>query len=211
MRRCLVALTAILACTSPLFAQQPKVLAPHRPIPSRYDKPIDMHQPAVLRSMFGGLWMTDANFKSSIYITSDLQTSAITVKPLLYLSNGKKLTLPDVKVEAAGIAVININDALNNLGISSWATLTGYVEIQYTWAWNPFCVTVTSVDVIHSTIFNYGLRPSVPPSTATASNPPTPPATQTIEGLWWKQEAGVTAFVALSNTSDQPMRAVASQ
>jgi hypothetical protein len=157
--------------------------------------------------MFGGLWMTDANFKSSIYIKSDLQTSSLAVTPLLYLSNGKKLRLPDVTVEAAGTAVIRVNDALASLGISSWATLSGYVEIQYSWPWNPFCITVTSVDVGHSLIFNYGLRPSLPVNPKAIQEVPAGAATQTEEGLWWKQEANVTAFVALSNTSEQPVKA----
>lgn len=51
--RLAVALT-LLTCASSLFAQQPKVLAPHRPIPPLlpHTKP---HNPPQLRSMVGGL------------------------------------------------------------------------------------------------------------------------------------------------------------
>ena len=59
----LAALTLNLV-TSPCLAQQPKVFAPHRPIPPMVGSPIKRDTPPVLRSMVGGLWMTDADFKS---------------------------------------------------------------------------------------------------------------------------------------------------
>src|SRR5208282_1358228 len=118
---------------------------------------------SVLHSMVGGLWMTDANLKSTIYLRNDVETDPITVTPILWLSNGKKLTLNDVKLEPAGVAVININQALADQGISSWATLTGYVEIQYTWQWDALCVIVWNVDVSHSLILTSGLAPSLLP------------------------------------------------
>jgi hypothetical protein len=42
--------------------------------------------------------MTDANFKSSIYLRNSVETDPITVTPVLHLSNGSKYTLADVKV-----------------------------------------------------------------------------------------------------------------
>jgi len=83
------------------------------------------------------------------------------VTPSLYLSNGAKYQLAPVTWEASGTAVISINEALRQKGISPWATLSGYVEVEYTWAWDPLCVTVSSVDPVHSVIFTYGLQPSV--------------------------------------------------
>jgi hypothetical protein len=62
MRRCLVVLMTLLAGITPLFAQQPKVLAPHRPISPKVKKPIKWLTPATQRSMVGGLWMIDPNF-----------------------------------------------------------------------------------------------------------------------------------------------------
>jgi hypothetical protein len=116
-----------------LSAQQPKVLAPHKPIPPRAEKQIKWLAPATQRSMVGGLWMTDSDFKSSIYLKNGVETDPVTVTPILHLSNGAKYTLPDVTVKPAGLAIISINDELQKKGISSWATLSGYVELQYTW------------------------------------------------------------------------------
>jgi hypothetical protein len=130
----------LLGCATLLPAQQPRVLAPHNPPPPKLLWSSKLHKPAVLRSLVGGLWMTDANFKSTIYIKNDLEASPITVTPVLYLSNGRELILQDVTLEAAATALVSINDALREEGIAPWATLLGYVEIRYRWPWDPVCV-----------------------------------------------------------------------
>jgi hypothetical protein len=109
-----------------------------------------------------------------------------------------------VTLEPAGIAVININQALADKGIAFWATLTGYMEIQYLWPWDALCVTIENVDVSHSLILTYGLRPSV---SATPTAPVSNAAEQVLEGLWWKQEQNVSGFVALSNLAADAMQA----
>jgi hypothetical protein len=66
LRPCVLALAVGLLSLSS-YAQQPKVMAPHRPVPPRITPHADWPQPApVSRSMVGGLWMIDANFKSAI-------------------------------------------------------------------------------------------------------------------------------------------------
>jgi len=186
-----------------LTAQQPKVLAPHDPVLKELPLEARTRKPAVLRSMVGGLWMTDPNFKSSIYVSNILKIAPLTITPILYLSNGKALTLADVTLEPSGTAVISINDALNEKGLASWATLYGYVDLQYKWAWDAICATVHSVDTVHSVVFTSGLQ-------FPDSNTTTPSADSTphhFEEMWWKQEANVTGFVALSNLSSQPLHA----
>jgi hypothetical protein len=205
MRRCLVALIALLFCMSPVFSQQAKVLAPHRPIAPRL--PDDPPKTGPLRSMVGGLWMIDANFKSTIYIKNDVEIAPVTVTPILYLSNGKKVTLADVTLEPSGTATVSVNDGLNQKGISPWATLNGYVEIQYKWPWDPLCVTVMSVDTVHSVIFTNGLRPLQPLNPSAKALLAQGAMAQTIEGMWWKQEAQVTGFVTLSNTTERDLKA----
>jgi hypothetical protein len=182
--------------------QRPKIMAPHRAISPRVAKGQEQPLPAAKPgSLVGDLWMTDANFKSSIYLKNVVETSAVTVTPILYLSNGVKYTLPNVTLEPAGTAIVDINAGLQSLGVASYATLSGYVEIQYNWPWEPICATIRDVDVVHSMIFTYGL------SASTSPNQSLTPVAQTIEGLWWRRENNVTGFVALANTSSQPLTA----
>jgi hypothetical protein len=188
------------------FAQQPKVLAPHRPIPPLVEHPKKWYRPAVLRSVAGGMWMIDANFKSTIYLRNNVETDPITATPILWLSNGQKYVLNEVKLDPAGVAVINVNQALADKSIASWATLNGYLEVQYTWPWDALCATVWNVDAGHSLIFTSGLAPSSlapKPGAISAS-----PQSQIVQGMWWKQELNVTGFIALSNTSSAPVQAI---
>jgi len=39
--------------------------------------------------------------------------------------------LPEVKLEPAGTAIVDVNAALDSVGLASYATLSGYVELQY--------------------------------------------------------------------------------
>ena len=94
----------------------PKVMAPHRAIPPRVDKPVKWLTPTMRRSMIGGLWMTDANWKSAIYLRNGVETDPVTVTPILHLSNGVSYTLPNVTLQPAGNAIIDINQALQQLG-----------------------------------------------------------------------------------------------
>jgi len=143
--------------------------------------------------------MIDANRKASIYLRNGLETSSITVTPSLYLSNGVRYKLSQLTLEASGTAVLSINDALQEKGIAPWAILSGYVEVEYTWAWDPLCVSVTSTDPIHSTIFTYGLQPSVVTDLHSHISKTKMNGMYVTDGMWWKPEAGVTGFVGLSN------------
>jgi hypothetical protein len=100
--------------------------------------------------------------------------------------------------------VISVNDALRENNIAPWATLYGYVEIQYTWAWDAICVMVRSVDTAHSLIYSSGLRPS---ALATSQHATNVSSSQLVEGMWWKHEANVSSFIALSNTTFAGLRA----
>jgi hypothetical protein len=193
---------------SALSTSQPvKVPAPHKPVPPRLEKPVKWHSPATPRSMVGGLWTTDASFKSTIHLKNGVENSAVTVSPILYLSNGKRVVIPDVTLEPSGTAVISINDALRDAGIAPWATLTGYVEVQYKWPWDPLCVTVISVDAVHSVVFTSFLKPLYSPSLLRPHFLDTASRVRVIEGMWWKQETQVMGFVSLSNVTEEPIAA----
>jgi hypothetical protein len=107
LRSCLSNLLAFTLAFATLFTttvsgQQTKVLAPHKPVPPFVKDPSSGPKPATQRSMIGGFWTIDASFKSSVYLRNNIDTAPITVTPVLYLSNGTKYVLADVKLEPSG-------------------------------------------------------------------------------------------------------------
>ena len=188
-------------------AQRPKVLAPHQPIAPRVPKDKELPlPPAKPGSVVGGPWMVDANFKSAIYIRNVVETQSVSVTPILYLSNGTKYSLPQVKLEPAGTTIVDVNAALDSLGLASYATLSGYVELQYNFPWHPICAFIRNVDTVHSMIFVESVQVLPMELLAGASSQPATKQ-QVLEGMWWKHEANVTGFVTLSNTSYRPITA----
>lgn len=148
--------------------------------------------------------MIDADLKSTVYIKNVVETSAVTVTPILYLSNGARYSLPESKLEPAGIAVIDVKSALQNIGIAPYATLSGYMEIDYNWPWEPICATIRNLDTAHSLVFYYGFHPSKPIQLPNQPAPVSGPKRNVVEGVWWKQEPNVTGFVTLTNTGANP-------
>ncbi len=190
------------ATVSLLPAQHVPVPVPHRPVPSRLPDLKQSPKPATARSMVGGPWMIDANFRSVLHIRNDVRTAAITVTPVLYLSNGKSYPLLPVQLSAGGSVSLNLNDMLQQQGIAGWATLSGYVELQYQWPWDALCATIQNLDAVHSELFNFSLMPG--PSSLDSSEQATDIH---LEGMWWKQEPGVTGFLSLSNVKTAAMDA----
>jgi hypothetical protein len=73
--------------TANLFAQQPKVLAPHKPVAPTVTPLSNWHfREPTQRSMVGGFWMMNANFRSTLYIKNGVKNAGIKVTPIAYLS-----------------------------------------------------------------------------------------------------------------------------
>src|SRR5205807_1204147 len=92
------------------------------------------------------------------------------------------------------------------LGLASYATLSGYIELQYNFPWLPICAFIRNVDTIHSMIFLQGAQLLPAELLVGASSQPAIKQ-QVLEGMWWKQEANVTGFVTLSNISARSIAA----
>lgn len=196
----------VLFCGLPVSAQQPKVLAPHRPLGTRLEKRLPWARPMVRQSATGGLWMTDAKWKAALYLRNVLKTDPITVTPILYLSNGQRYPLSPVTLEPSGTTIVDVGQGLESLGIAPYATLCGYAEIEYQWAWAAVTASVKNVDVVNSLIFISGLQPSPEWRSEYPESFPARLPTS-FEGLWWKQEKDVSGFLALSNVTAQAIHA----
>lgn len=200
-------MAAILAlCCASSSAQQPKVLAPHRPVAPKLEQRFKWDKPAVRQSATGGLWMIDANMKASLYLKNVLKTGRLTVTPVLYLSNGVRYPLSAVMLEPSGTAILDINQGLAKQGIAPYAQLYGYAEIEYQWPWAAVTATIRNVDPVNSLIFIFALQP--PPDTVPQSAAPEGAQTvRSLEGAWWKQEKNVSGFLALANVTSQTINA----
>jgi hypothetical protein len=204
---CSLAATFLAFAGSPTSAQQPKVLAPHKPVAPKIEKRFPWAKPITRQSAIGGFWLTGPSMRSSLYLRSDLKTDPLTVTPILYLSNGVRYSLPPVTIEPAGTAVIEIGQALEAQGVASYAKLYGYAEIEYQWHSAVFCATIKNVDALNSLVYTSNLQQ--PPE----SFPAQPPVAgqshtlQTLEGLWWKQEPNVSGYVVIGNLASKPISA----
>lgn len=188
-----------------LSAQQPKVLAPHNPVKPKLTERLPRAKPMANQSALGGLWMGGPNWKASLYLTNGLKTDPLTVTPSVYLSNGVRYKFDSVTIQPSATVIVDINQELEKQGIAPYATLSGYAQIEYQWPWAPVCASVRNLDTVHSLIFVYGLQPgdaaAIRGHDSSANQP------QVLEGMWWKQEANVTGFVALSNITEKPIDA----
>ena len=72
-----------------LCAQQARVLAPHKPVTPKIDKPSPSPRALMLRSLVGGFWKVGPDLKATIHLSNDVTTSSISVTPILYLSSGQ--------------------------------------------------------------------------------------------------------------------------
>jgi hypothetical protein len=108
-----------------------------------------------------------------------------------------------VQLEPSGIATVDINAGLDSLGIAPNATLSGWVELQYNWAWVPLCAMIRDLDATHSVVFTFGFAAPGPLSMQSQRVL----GSQVREGMWWKQEKNVTGFVALANTTPKAIDA----
>jgi hypothetical protein len=151
--------------------------------------------------------MTGPNMKSALYLKNTLKTDPLTVTPSIYLANGVRYTFPPVTLAPSGTAVVDINQSLGQQGVASYAELYGYAEIEYQWPWAPVTATVRNVDAVNSLIFMYPLQQPPEAFPRHASAPTGQPAAYELEGLWWKQEKGVSGFIALANVTGQEVNA----
>lgn len=190
-----ISLLAVIAA-----AQQPRVLAPHDPIAPEAKTHFQLR--SVPGSIAGGPWIVDAHDQSILYLKNVVENASITVAPVLHLSDGTKYQLPAVQLAPSGIAKVDIGASLESMGIAPLATLSGWVEIQYNWPWEPLCAYLRVVDLTRSMVFSFGFSAPGPLSSQAEKS-----ASQVREGMWWKQEKNVTGFLTLANTTPKAMNA----
>lgn len=71
--------------------------------------------PATLQSVEGGMWRLDGNFDSILHLKNVLLNQSLTVNPALIMSDGTSFPLTPIKLSPAGVALVNITDAMRHL------------------------------------------------------------------------------------------------
>src|SRR5260370_6095132 len=164
---------------------------------------------AQAHTLSGGFWRVDGGFVSTLRIKNNLVVAPLQVMPTLYMADGTRYPLPPVKLAVGGSASISINDALLQAAASIPGHIPefGSVEVTYQHS-SPGHVMafVQALDVPRSLSLEWPLMEKMTPLPGVSEAMPAP-GPQTVEGLWWKRDAGVSGSVLLTNTTaeEQPV------
>lgn len=165
---------------------------------------------ATLHTLYGGFWRTDGSFVSTLRIENVLVADSIEVKPTLYMADGTPYALPAIEIPKAGVATININQALAQAPrtIARHISQYGSTSLAYHYATGGHVNASTlTLDVPHSLTFSYPfmvvMDPNAKPTNAKDMKRMLRPSHHVLEGLWWKRDPGVTGFLVLSNATQK--------
>src|SRR3989454_5742956 len=148
-------------------------------------------------TLYCGLWRTDGGFVSTIRIKNSLVVAPLEVNPILYMADGTAYPLRPVSLAIAGVASLDVNDALAVAPASIAGHLSQYgsVALFYRYPTTGHVIaSVVTLDVSRSLSFVYPFTERMPM--------PGHMSGQVLEGLWWKRDQGVSRFVSVSNATD---------
>ena len=144
----------------------------------------------------GGFWRIDHTFRPVLILTNVLQTNSLSATPVLYAADGTEFRLSQVKLGPAGVANVDILQAIQSAPADIRAHFSQYgsVSVRYAWHWpGAIGAAVQNRDIQRSLNYNFDLH--------AAMMTPTVDAKTVQEGLWWKEDEGITGFVSLMNGS----------
>jgi len=156
-----------------------------------------------LQRMDGGLWRTDGTFRPILRITNYLVNQSRVVTPVLYMADGAEYDLPTVTLGAAETSAVDVAAALNQAptAVQPHISQYGSASVKYTWHWsNAIKAIVQNLDVPRSLNYNFLLRTPM-----TMGDLDMHHQSVTKEGMWWKEDDGVSGFLGISNTSSHPV------
>jgi hypothetical protein len=145
------------------------------------------------QTLTSGLWRTDKGFVSTMAIKNVLAKSAVTLTPTLYMADGTAVTLPAIRLAPNASTTINVNRALASTRGEKSDHLTSFGSASLKYTGNP-------TDIIGSmSLVSARLSLSYVSQMEVLMNQPGSP--QTLEGLWWRRDAGVGGFLGVSNST----------
>src|SRR6266404_1570859 len=149
--------------------------------------------------LHGGFWRTDGGFVSTIRIKNVLVVSPMDVTPVIYMADGTAYPLRPVHLPIPAVTTLYINDALAAAppSVANHISQYGNAALMYSYS-SPGHVTasVAVIDAFRSLSYTFLFSEILGE-----------PMQQTLEGLWWKHDQGVSGWIALSNATDRDTQA----
>lgn len=154
-------------------------------------------------TVYSGLWRTDGRFVSTAHIKNVLVTAPLLVTPVIYMADGTEYDLPAFTLGPGGISDLNVNDALRGApsSVQDHLSESGTLVLRFTSqsAMNA-AASMQILNEPQSLIFTISSRP--------IGHELMPSGPQDLESIWWKNDPGVAASVALFNASDAPKQLI---
>jgi hypothetical protein len=164
---------------------------------------INKNHPMKDQSAEGGLWRTDGTFSPTFMLKNALEQTPMKVTPVLYMADGTEYDLPQVQLDPAGVAMINVVTALQSApsNVQGHISTYGSAGIRFQWPWPAVFGAMLNRDQVRSLVYQTHLDKDA----NFTHDPNAPQLAQALEGTWWKVEPGVTGFMSLTNTSLTPI------
>ena len=125
------------------------------------------------RDVGGSYWHIDGNFDSILHIKNVLETSKLTVTPVLWMADGTEYDLSPITLNKAESVSINITHAIADAprAISRHASQFGSAGIRYSWNWRDAAVAhVSTTDEVNSLTYVTHASAAVAPNSEVASS-----------------------------------------
>jgi hypothetical protein len=195
--------------------EQPAVLLPRNLVAAKSPDPV-LHdklshqvlghakRPIIAHTAFSGFWRTDGGFVAKMRIKNALVTGPLEVAPVLYMADGTEYQLPTATVATSGVISININQALAQAPASVITHLSSFGSASLTYrhaSGGHLIASISMQDTSRSLVLSYPFTES-PVSRRRSQSSPT-----VWEGVWWKHDAGVQGFLAVSNATGHEAQA----
>ncbi|MGF7183224.1 hypothetical protein [Tunturiibacter psychrotolerans] len=133
--------------------------------------------PMASRDVGSSYWHIDGNFESVLHIKNVLETSELTVTPVLWMADGTEYDLAPIPLQKAESVSINIAHAIADAPSSTrqHASLFGSAGIRYSWNWRDAAIAhVSTTDEIDSLTYithaSAGIAPNPDLKNATTSS-----------------------------------------
>ncbi len=154
------------------------------------------------------MWRLDGNFDSRLNLKNVLLKQSLTVVPVLIMADGTRFPLPVVELSPAGVATINITDAMRHLpaGVNAHRSDRGMVSVQYAWSWGgAVLASVQNIDEFAMLSFHSALQAD----TARVSAEAQASLEQRVDATWWRPYASTQMFLFLGNSTDKTVEVTA--